>query len=77
MKKEKKNTVIIFMLTVWTVIEYVWEKYFKFDTFLEIGQAVKNLVANQGLSSMWRGLGPTVLRDVPFSCKYILFFKVW
>lgn len=39
-------------------------------SYIEIGKAVKNLVSNQGLSSMWRGLGPTVLRDVPFSSFY-------
>lgn len=39
-------------------------------SYTEIGQAIKNLVSNQGLSSMWRGLGPTVLRDVPFSSLY-------
>jgi len=39
-------------------------------SYIEIAQAVKTLVSNQGLSSMWRGLGPTVLRDVPFSSFY-------
>lgn len=39
-------------------------------SYREIGEAVRNLVSNQGLHSMWRGLGPTILRDVPFSCIY-------
>ena len=39
-------------------------------SYIEIAQAVKNLVSNQGFGSMWRGLGPTVLRDVPFSSFY-------
>lgn len=39
-------------------------------TYLEIKEAVKSLVQNQGFRSLWRGLGPTVLRDVPFSSMY-------
>jgi len=39
-------------------------------SYIEIGQAVKTLVSSQGLSSLWRGLGPTVMRDVPFSSFY-------
>ncbi|XP_023210221.1 solute carrier family 25 member 40-like [Centruroides sculpturatus] len=37
---------------------------------LEIGQAIRSLVQYQGLSSLWRGLAPTLMRDVPFSSIY-------
>lgn len=39
-------------------------------SYCEIGQGVKNLIQHQGFFSMWRGLGPTILRDVPFSSIY-------
>lgn len=39
-------------------------------SYLEIGQAVKSLVRTKGVLSLYRGLGPTLLRDVPFSCFY-------
>lgn len=39
-------------------------------SYLEVGQAVKSLIQNQGLFSLWRGLSATILRDVPFSCIY-------
>ncbi|XP_054709944.1 probable mitochondrial glutathione transporter SLC25A40 [Uloborus diversus] len=44
-------------------------------SYLEIRQALKNLVLTQGLHSMWRGLGPTILRDVPFSSLYWLSYE--
>lgn len=36
----------------------------------EIGQAIKVSVKREGILSLWRGLGPTILRDVPFSALY-------
>jgi len=32
--------------------------------------SVKDLIRNDGFSSLWRGLGPTLWRDVPFSGAY-------
>ncbi|XP_067118226.1 mitochondrial glutathione transporter SLC25A40-like [Centruroides vittatus] len=39
-------------------------------SYIEIGQAIRSLVQYQGLSSLWRGLAPTLMRDVPFSSIY-------
>lgn len=47
-------------------------------SYLEIGRAINTSVKTQGVLSLWRGLGPTILRDVPFSSLYWLnyeFFK--
>lgn len=39
-------------------------------SYWEVAEAVKQLVKSEGFFSMWRGLGPTLLRDVPFSSIY-------
>jgi len=39
-------------------------------SYLEVGQALKSLIGQQGFFSLWRGLSATILRDVPFSCIY-------
>ncbi|KAG9508667.1 Solute carrier family 25 member 40, partial [Fragariocoptes setiger] len=39
-------------------------------SYWEIGTAVRNLVQVEGYLSLWRGLAPTLLRDVPFSSIY-------
>ena len=38
-------------------------------TFSELAGCVKTAVQDGGVLSLWRGWGPTILRDVPFSCK--------
>ena len=39
-------------------------------------QGVARLIREQGALSLWKGLGPTLWRDVPFSGKLILFFNL-
>ncbi|KAM3861629.1 mitochondrial glutathione transporter SLC25A39-like [Diretmus argenteus] len=36
----------------------------------ELRMCIRSAVAQDGLLSLWRGWGPTVLRDVPFSALY-------
>ncbi|RDD37286.1 Solute carrier family 25 member 40 [Trichoplax sp. H2] len=40
------------------------------NSYREMASIVKNAVKQSGASSLWRGLGPTLLRDVPFSACY-------
>lgn len=39
-------------------------------SYLEIGEALRLLVKQDGVTGLWRGLSPTLLRDVPFSAIY-------
>ncbi|XP_074593019.1 mitochondrial glutathione transporter SLC25A40-like [Brevipalpus obovatus] len=39
-------------------------------SYLEIHQAVSSLVKQEGIFALYRGLVPTILRDVPFSAVY-------
>ncbi|XP_033826334.1 probable mitochondrial glutathione transporter SLC25A39 isoform X1 [Periophthalmus magnuspinnatus] len=39
-------------------------------TYTELRVCIRSAVAQDGLLSLWRGWGPTVLRDVPFSALY-------
>uniref|UniRef100_A0A8C7PXM5 Mitochondrial glutathione transporter SLC25A39 n=1 Tax=Oncorhynchus mykiss TaxID=8022 RepID=A0A8C7PXM5_ONCMY len=39
-------------------------------TYSELRVCIRSSVAQDGWLSLWRGLGPTVLRDVPFSALY-------
>lgn len=47
-----------------------FENHNDFDIFVDVGKALKGMIATEGVSGLWRGLGPTVLRDVPFSGIY-------
>lgn len=39
-------------------------------SYRQMGDAIKSTVRRDGVLSLWRGLGPTILRDVPFSSIY-------
>ena len=39
-------------------------------SYREVGNAIKSSVRNSGILSMMRGLGPSLLRDIPFSGLY-------
>jgi len=36
-------------------------------SYREVGAAIRSSVRNDGILSMMRGLGPSLLRDIPFS----------
>ncbi|XP_031628360.1 solute carrier family 25 member 40-like isoform X2 [Contarinia nasturtii] len=38
--------------------------------YYDVGKALKAMIEVEGVFGLWRGLGPTVLRDVPFSGVY-------
>lgn len=39
-------------------------------------KALRSLLKFHGAKGLWKGLGPTLLRDVPFSGNLILFIYV-
>ncbi|KAJ9117543.1 hypothetical protein QFC22_004393 [Naganishia vaughanmartiniae] len=39
-------------------------------TYKNTAESISNLVKQRGITSLWRGLGPTLWRDVPFSGVY-------
>lgn len=43
--------------------------------FVELGEALKNLVRADGYKGLWRGVLPTLLRDVPFSAIYWMSYE--
>ncbi|CAN7976222.1 unnamed protein product [Ixodes persulcatus] len=64
-------TARVFSATLISPLEMVRTKMqSKRLSYLEIGQAVRSLVNTRGVLSLYIGLGPTLLRDVPFSCKW-------
>ncbi|GFR19836.1 solute carrier family 25 member 40 [Trichonephila clavata] len=61
----------VFAVTVVSPLELVRTKMQSQKlNYLEIGHAVKKQISTKGFRSMWHGLGPTLLRDVPFSAIY-------
>uniref|UniRef100_A0A7E4UN84 Solute carrier family 25 member 40 n=1 Tax=Panagrellus redivivus TaxID=6233 RepID=A0A7E4UN84_PANRE len=44
-------------------------------SYREIGNALVKTIRNDGYIALWRGLGPTILRDIPFSALYWTTFE--
>lgn len=40
------------------------------QSYRELTDCIRSAVETEGWLSVWRGLGPTLLRDVPFSAMY-------
>lgn len=40
------------------------------QSYRELTDCIRSAVQTEGWLSLWRGLGPTILRDVPFSAMY-------
>lgn len=44
-------------------------------TYHDVHKAVRGMVKQEGILSLWKGLGPSLLRDVPFSAIYWLGYE--
>lgn len=44
-------------------------------SYKELHRFISKKVSEDGWISLWRGWAPTVLRDVPFSGRYLLNFR--
>lgn len=44
-------------------------------SYSQMMRFVRNVIALQGITALWRGLPPTILRDVPFSGIYWPFYE--
>lgn len=40
------------------------------QSYSQVTDCIRSAVQTQGWRSLWRGFGPTLLRDVPFSAMY-------
>lgn len=41
----------------------------------DVGKALKSTIAMEGVVGLWRGLGPSLFRDVPFSGIYWMVYE--
>lgn len=55
------------VISIWWIPKKISEWSF---VVIDVGKALKSMVATEGVAGLWRGLGPTVFRDVPFSGIY-------
>lgn len=45
-------------------------KNISFRLNAEVGKACRTMIAHEGITGLWKGLAPTLYRDVPFSGIY-------
>ena len=45
-------------------------------SYLEVHQALQSLLEYHGYKGLWKGLGSTLLRDVPFSGELYFFYYI-
>lgn len=58
----------VFAVTVISPIELVRTKMQSEQlTYKQVRHAISGTIQHGGVLSLWKGLGPTLLRDVPFS----------
>lgn len=66
----------IFAATVISPLELIRTKLQSEQlTYRQVHEAVRRMLRTDGFLSLWRGLSPTLLRDVPFSALYWLSYE--
>ncbi|XP_052252798.1 probable mitochondrial glutathione transporter SLC25A40 isoform X2 [Dreissena polymorpha] len=61
----------VFAVTVISPLEFIRTKMqSEQSTYTRLWESVRTMVRQEGPASLWRGWGPTILRDVPFSALY-------
>lgn len=43
--------------------------------FTDVGKALKSTISTEGIVGLWRGLGSSLFRDVPFSGIYWMIYE--
>ncbi|KAJ8977725.1 hypothetical protein NQ317_019399 [Molorchus minor] len=69
-------TARVFSVTVVSPLELIRTKMQSQKlTYLEISEALKLLIKQDGVRGLWMGVFPTLLRDVPFSAIYWMHYE--